>query len=320
MTIRPFDWRDLPLLYRYRQRGIFLDSALALTRGSMLVPVRALLSYFASAAGVFTYLCDRGDHKESPLLGQVMHSSGSSSARLSYLAPETMLESANFPLMLDQVAYRIGARGAFHVLAEVDDGLIAFEALRQAGFAIYARQNIWVLWGKPTGETKQTDWRLCDESDLPGVHVLYNDLVPGLVQQIEPPPKNRARGLVYRQEREVKAYVELKYGMRGIWVQPYVHPDAEGFAERLANLLENLPNRRSRPVYLCVRSYQSWLESAVQETGAEALVRQAVMVRHLAVTKKAAEAYKLPAMNGSQAEPTAPFARIKVVNKETNDR
>jgi hypothetical protein len=320
MTIRPFDWRDLRILYRYRQHGIFLDSALALTRGSMLVPLGALLSYFAPATGIFTYLCEQSDHREAPLLGQVKHSSGSSSARLSFLAPESMLESASLPTLLDQVAYQIGMRGAFHVLAEVNDGCNAFEALRQAGFAIYARQHIWVLRGVAEGEPKQTGWCVCEEGDLSGVLMLYNDLVPGLVQQIEPPPKDRGRGLVYRQDGEVKAYVELKYGMRGIWVQPYVHPDIEGFAGRLANLVESLPNRRSRPVYVCVRSYQSWLESAVQETGAETFVRQAVMVRHLAITKKAAEAYKLPAINGTQAEPTAPFARIKVVNKETNDR
>ena len=316
MTIRPFDWRDLPLLYRYRRHGIYLDSALALTRWPGLVPAGALASYLAPATGIFTYLCDQDDRKEAPLLGQVMHSSGSSFARLSFLAPETMLESASLPMMLDQITYQIGARGAFHVLAEVDDGLKAFEALRQAGFAIYARQRIWELRGMPAGEARQTDWRLYRRRDLPEVNTLCNDLVPGLVQQIEPPPKNRMRGMVYRQDGEVKVFVELKYGRQGIWAQPYVHPDTEDFPGRLVKLLEYLPDRRSRPIYLCVRSYQSWLERAVEETGAEELVRQAVMVRHLAVTKKAAETYKLPAINGKQAEPTAPFARIKVVDKE----
>lgn len=316
MTIRPFDWRDLTLLYRYRRRGIYLDSALALTRGSAHVPAGALTSYLAPATGIFTYLCDQGDHKEAPLLGQVIHSSGSSFARLSFLAPESMLESASLQLMLDQIAYRIGARGAFHVLAEVDDGLMAFEALRQAGFGIYARQRIWELRGMPAGDVRETDWRLYRRRDLAEMTVLYNDLVPGLVQQFEPPPKTRTRGLIYRQNGEVKAFVELKYGRQGIWAQPYVHPDTEDFAGRLVKLLEYLPNRRGRPVYLCVRSYQSWLEQAVEETGAEELVRQAVMVRHLAVTKKVAEAYKVPAINGKRAEPTAPFARIKIVEKE----
>lgn len=320
MTIRPFDWRDLPLLYRYRQSGIFLDSALSLTQGSILVPVGAILSYFAPATGIFTYFCDHSDQQEAPLLGQVKHSSGASSARLSFLAPETLLESSSLPVLLDQVAYQIGVRGAFHVLAEVNESSKAFEVLRQAGFAIYARQHILVLRGLASGETELSDWHACNEREIPGVLALYNELVPGLVQQIEPPPKDHPRGMVYHQGGEIKAYVELKYGMRGVWVQPYVHPDVEDFVGKLGRLLRSLTNRRSRPVYVCVRSYQSWLENAVQETGAESFIHQAVLVRHLAITKKAAEAYKLPAMNGTQAEPTAPFARIKVVNKETNDR
>jgi hypothetical protein len=315
MTIRSFAWRDLPLLYRYRKRGIFLDSALALTRGPMLVPAGALLSYLAPATGIFTYLCDQGKNKKTPLLGQVRHSSGSSAARLSFVAPENMLETTNLPSMLDQVTYRLGTRGAFHVLAEVDDSLKAFEVLRQAGFAIYARQSIWVLKGMPAVETEQDDWRLCRVEDLNAVIGLYNDLVPGLVQQIEPPPKNHVHGLLCCEDGEIKAYVELRYGKRGIWAQPFVHPDSHGFAGRLMSLLEYLPNRRSRPVYVCIRSYQSWLEGAIQGAGAVEVVRQAVMVRHLAVTKKMAEAFKLPAMNGSQAKPTAPFARIKVVTK-----
>jgi hypothetical protein len=316
MTIRPFDLRDLSLLYRYRRHGIFLDSALVLTRGPMLIPAGALTSYLAPATGIFTYLCNQVDHKKTPLLGQVVHSSGSSFARLSFLAPESMLESTSLQLMLDQIAYRIGARGAFHVLAEVEDGLKAFEALRQAGFAIYARQGLWELRGLPEGRARQIEWHPYRRRDLADVHALYNNLVPGLVQQIEPPPKYRTRGMIYREDGEVRVYVELKYGRQGIWAQPYVHPDTEDFAGCLVHLLKNLPNRRSRPIYLCVRSYQSWLERAVEEIGAEILSRQAVMVRHLAVTKKIAETFKLPAMNGTKVEPTAPFIRMKVVDKD----
>lgn len=309
MTIRLFSWRDLTLLHRYRKSGIFLDSARVLTRGPILMPARALLFYFASATGIFTYLCD--DKKDAPLLGQVLHPSGSSSARLSFIAPESALESASLPAILDHIAQQIGERGAFHMLAEVDESREVFEALRHAGFGIYARQHIWQLSGIQTDETDHSIWRSCAERDLAGISALYHDLVPGLVQQIEPPPKYSNRGLVYCQEGEVLAYVELKYGLRGIWAQPFVHPDAESFAENLVEQLQNLPNRHSRPVFLCVRSYQSWLEHVIQETGAEPFVRQAVMVRHLAATKKMAETYKLPAINGTQAEPTAPFARIK---------
>ena len=44
MSIRPFDWRDLPTLLRYRDQSVFLNSALFLTRGpSLLTRALALL-------------------------------------------------------------------------------------------------------------------------------------------------------------------------------------------------------------------------------------------------------------------------------------
>jgi len=45
--------------------------------------------------------------------------------------------------------------------------------------------------------------------------------------------------------------------------------------------------------------------------GARPGPQQAVMVRHLAITRRVKQAYPLPAINGTRAEPTAPIARIK---------
>lgn len=310
MNIRPFDWRDLPVLYRYRHGGLYLDNAQLLTRGSMLIPAGALLSYFAPATGIFTYLCSTDEHTHDPFLGQVIHAAGSSFARLSYLAPEEALGATGLSALLDYLAREIGERGAFHVLAEVEESREAFEALRKAGFAIYARQRVWQLKGDPVDDQGTISWRACQDQDVPGVRSLYSNLVPGLVQQAEPLPQERLRGMVYCHGGEVLAYVELKYGPVGIWAQPIIHPDAEGFILRLVHLLLDLPNRRSRPVYVCVRSYQAWLESVIEEMGAEPGPRQAVMVRHLAVSRRETQPYALPAINGTRTEPTAPIARV----------
>jgi hypothetical protein len=51
---------------------------------------------------------------------------------------------------------------------------------------------------------------------------------------------------------------------------------------KLATLINNLPDRRNRPVYMCVRSYQAWLEPVLADLGAKSGTRQAVMVKHLA--------------------------------------
>jgi hypothetical protein len=144
MTIRPFDWRDLPVLIRYRHQGLIFDNALILTRGSALIPTGAMLFYFAPATGIFTYL-STGDHKHDPLLGQVSHSAGSSLARIAFLAPKSAIEAEALPALLEYMVVEAGGRGALHLLAEVDDQTEAFEMLRRAGFAIYVRQRIWKL-------------------------------------------------------------------------------------------------------------------------------------------------------------------------------
>jgi hypothetical protein len=154
-------------------------------------------------------------------------------------------------------------------------------------------------------------WRTCEDGDLIGVRSLYNDLVPGLVQQIEPPPKEQQQGLIYCQDKEVVAYVKLKYGSRGILAHPFIHPDAEDVARHLVHLVQDLPNRRSRKVYLCVRTYQSWLEPWLEEMGAKPSPRQAVIVKHLAVSMRAEQQYSLPKINGKQAETVVQMENYK---------
>lgn len=311
MKVRPFDWRDLPALHRYRNHSVFLDSALVLTRGPLLVP-GALLSYLAPAMGIFTCVSNGNEDGTEPVIGQIMHLPGASAAHLTFLTPDAELGSPALTALLDYLVLLAGERGAFRLLADVDERTTAFEALRRASFAIYSRQRIWQLTLQPADKGSSTAWRTATSQDVIAIRSLYNNLVPALVQQVEPFPVQRPRGLVYQQGDELLAYVELKYGYRGIWAQPFVHPDAEDVADRFFDLLSKIPNRRSRPVYICVRSYQAWLEPVIEEIGAEAGPRQAVMVKHLAIPQRAVRAFALPALEGGRPEVSAPIARSEM--------
>ncbi len=310
MNIRPFDWRDIQTLYRFRHQSVFLDSALVLTRGPMLVS-GALLSYLAPSAGIFTATRKRTSRAESPIIGQTIQMPGSQFAHLTFLTPEKALNDVPLGSLLDYLAVQAGERGAFRLLADVDEGNPGYEALRRASFAIYARQRVWQMTGQPAGEGAQDGWRVATDRDSIGIRSLYSNLVPGLVQQVEPISPSNPRGLVYYEEDNLLAYVELKYGHKGVWAQPFIHPDAEEVTSWLVGLLKNLPYRHSRPVYLCIRSYQSWLENALEDLGAEAGPRQAVMVKHLAVPQKAFRSFALPALEGGQPEVTAPIAHAE---------
>ena len=313
MDIRTIDWRDLPILLRYRHRGQFFDTASVLTRGPTLISAAALLSYLGPATGVFTFLAKNEDQKE-PILGQVTLSPGSHLARLSFMAPETAYEGSNSVALLEYLMIHTGSRGAYHLLAEVDERSPAFEMLRGSNFALYVRQRIWQMDLCIDGKEKGTQWRPIEGTDIIAVRSLYNALVPGLVQQIEPPPDDNISGLVYWQENELLAYAEVRSGSHGIWIQPFIHPDVKNVNDCLVSLFCQLPNPRSRVVYLCVRSYQSWMEHDLEELQASVGPPQAVMVRHLAVTKKAERAFAIPALEGKQPEATVPYAQVESKN------
>ena len=74
MRVRPFELRDILILNRYRDQGIFLDTIPTLTWGRVLIPMGAMLSPISDTTGVITSLAfEDGDHR-NPLVGQVAHS------------------------------------------------------------------------------------------------------------------------------------------------------------------------------------------------------------------------------------------------------
>lgn len=310
MQVRPFEWRDFPLLHRYRNECVYLNSALALTRGPIFVPTGALLSPLAYATGIFTYLFEQ-TQENVPLVAQASHVAGHTSAQMSYIAPRTRLDFEALACLMEGILSAIGERGALYITAEVEEQSKVLEILRHTGFGVYARQRIWRL--KMDGRRKESiaGWRSAGKQDEAGIRFLYAELVPGLVQQVETLPPGKLRGLVYYKGSEMLAYVDMEYGLSGILAQPFIHPDAEDIAGTLVTLLRNLPDFYSRPVYVRVRSYQSWLEALLEEHDAQVALNQAVMVRYLTATRRVTQVTNVPALNGSKPEPTVPVARIE---------
>jgi hypothetical protein len=67
----------------------------------------------------------------------------------------------------------------------------------------------------------------------------------------------------------------------GIVLFPLIHPECKDVGTKLRALIRQLPNRAGRPVFVCVRSYQTWLEQVLEDMGAHGGERQAVMVKYL---------------------------------------
>jgi hypothetical protein len=300
MIVRSLDVLDLPLLSHYRRDMLSLDSAQALTRGNPLGAV-ALLSYLDPRHNIYTGVATQDGHS---LMGQVTLHEEETSARLTFLAPAEDLNNLT-PALLDHLVKQVGEWGAFHLLAEVDEDAPAFRLLRQSGFAMYAWQRTWKL---PTPEHTDAKniWRPAAETDWPAIQSLYGQIVPALLHPVEVLPK-QVMGLVCL-EGNLEAYVAVISGPKGIWIQPIVPPDSDCVSEQLAGLTYAVEDWRDRPIYVCVRSYQAWLETVLEDLGAQAGPRQAFMVRRLAKLQKVEE--KVSAMDKVLVKPAAPVARV----------
>ena len=306
--IRPFSIRDIRTLHRYRNQGLFLDSIPSLTWGHTLVPARAIFSPFAAAAGIFTSVYRSDSDARQPLIGQVVHSAGAANAHITFLAPDAAIESPDLRPLLEDLTKHAGSRGAQSVIAEVDESTTTFESLRKAGFSIYARQSIWRLSAMADGRGKTSTWRRITYQDEFAARTLYNELVPALVQQVEPAPRHRQRGQVNYSNGDLSGYASITSGPSGIWTQPFIHPETDRTEVHLGDLLRALGPSEARPAYVSVRSYQGWLEQVLEDLGGEEGPRQAVMVKRTAQSQIAAEEYKLPAVEGGWTEITTPIS------------
>lgn len=286
-----------------------MDSALVLTRGPLFVE-GALFSSFLSPSmvGVFTCVLDGEEADEESIIGQFTHFSDSPFSKLTFLSPKSALNSPRISTLLEYMTVLSGEKGSLRILADVEENTQAFESLRKFGFATFTWQRVWQITGVPADRSLNSTWRTATSRDIIPIRSLYSNLVPPLVQQAEPFSTQIPKGKVYRQGESVLAFVEIEIGRRGIWMRPFVHPDTENMSDRLLELVSSIPGRRSRPLYLCIRSYQAWLESAIEKLGAIAGSRQAVMVRQIAISQKAARPFALPALDTGQSEIPAPVA------------
>ena len=276
MSIRPLDLLDLPLIARYRNDALTLDSTRALTRGHPL-GVAGLFTYVNPARQAYAAISNENG---STLIGGITHSQEETFAKLLYLAPASNLNHDSLPALIEHLVTFAGAWGAFHVIAEVDETSDIFPALRQTGFSVYAWQRMWDVSELNGASDAPKGWIRARSVNRPALQSLYHQIVPQLMHPVEPLPK-RARGLICNVD-DVKCYVNLSTGAQGIVLTPLIHPEVTDVDAKLISLLKCIPERRGRPVYLCVRSYQTWLEPALEDLGAQSAPRQAVMVKHIA--------------------------------------
>ena len=268
------------MVYRYRHQVQCLDSAQALTRGNPVGPW-AMLEHLRLEHSSYTCVLRQGGGHPA-LIGQMHYTSGERAARLSFIMPTIELETPGPIGLLESLAREAGQRGAFTLLADVEERSPVFESLRRAGFSVYAWQHVWKLDLTGQEDNHQPSlWEPASDLDDFAVRGLYQQLTPPLVQSAEHTIHPISQGMIHAHKGEVLAFVAPTYGPRGILLQPLIHPTVEKITHLLRSLVNSMPFQLGRPVYLAVRSYQAWLENALHALNAQAAPRQALLVKHL---------------------------------------
>jgi len=299
MNLHPLDLLDLPLLRRYGDKVTSLDANRLLTRGNPL-GAAGLLSHLNPERHIYTVI---GQEEETTLLGGILHNREETFASLLYLAPQPELTHPGLPALIEHLCAQAGSWGAFHVLAEVNETDPAFSALRQAGFSVYAWQRIWDVTAlQRSAAPAAPGWIRANPQTIPALQSLHAQIVPPLLHPIEPAPR-KISGFACAEG--LRCYVQVSSGIAGSLLTPLIHPEVEAVGAKILSLLGSLPRR---PVYLRIRSYQAWLEPALEDLGATAGLRQAVMVKHLA--RLAREEQSIRNAHPATAIPASRFSKL----------
>lgn len=310
--MRSILWYDWPFIYRHRDQLQSLDNALCLTRGAPLSWTQILFSIRPSDhvfTGVYETEANSGKN-----IGQVHQSQNMTSAYLSFLLMAGESDPRDMVPLLEGLIVQAGQWGAKQVVADLGIDSQWFPCFRQVGFSVLAKQRVYKCDPLLADQTTlKGTWRLWNCDDIPAMRALYYTLVPPLIQPIEPLTRREMLGLVYYDESgTLQAYADLVYGPVGVWVWPLFHPQTnESFTDIIAQMLLDLPAHNSKPIYVAARSYQPWVEHALEKLSSEPGPEQALMVRYLALRQRYKPEFSFAQMDNGKAEPTIPLAPIK---------
>jgi len=286
--IRLFQLRDLPLVHRLGDGGFVFDAESAAI--SYPHPVRSALINRLTGRNYLTYIW-KHDEKPSSAFIQVRCEEGCSAARLLFLgtsdthevdSSEHELDDDVWLPMLDELVVVSGERGVHSLIAEVNEVGPELPMLRRAGFVVYTRQDIWIK------ETNQDDadtgtLKPFDSVDDWDVFVLYSNIVPRLIQSVEPNPLiSSGENWVLREGHELAAFIHTNTGRVATWMRLLIHPNATTKPKLIVRAaLATSKATQDHPVYCCVRKYQSWLQRPLEDEGFKYWGSQAVMVKHM---------------------------------------
>lgn len=284
-----------------------LNSVLRLTYGSPL-GFWWKASQFDPTQTILTTLYKGTDEVE--LISQVRVLSKAKIAYLTLLGGNKDIQQDELLFVLKDLALRTQQLGALHIVAEIDHKHPLLEMMKVSGFRVSAWQDIWRVNNQPAYElakVQSDEWCPLAEVDWWQASQLLQAVTPPLSQITDLPTHYLSRYWVCHQKERIIAFADIRYGPQGVWIQPIFDPEVSHCTDLLLGLIHSLPTRLSRPVYLSVRSYQSWLFRDIELMGTDYVAHQAILVKHLVGFVKEFSTSELLQLTKRKAKPSNPI-------------
>ncbi len=144
---------------------------------------------------------------------------------------------------------------------------------------------------------------------------LLQAVTPPISQMTDLPTRYLSRFWVCHKDTRIIAFTDVRYGPQGIWIQPIFDPEVSHCPDLLCDLINSLPTRLTRPIYLSVRSYQSWLFHSIELLGANYVGHQAIMVKHMGAIISEFSTSELLQLEKRKVKPSNPVLPARSVEK-----
>jgi hypothetical protein len=317
-------------VYRLQRKGVILDLQRGLTQPHTPLWEAYLAFLTQQAMGQPTYVLY--DPHDGEAFIQVRYRPHQAAADVTYLSPalsENRQASKAWASLLDGACIEAASRGIQRVFANLTESSPEVDVFYQAGFTLYAGEDVYRLPQIDGGQTGSDvpGLRPQQPEDWPAIQKLFVAITPQRVRQAEGGiavatgwEKNCQRYVLPGREGEdLAAVLIICAGGLAHWLRVLVHPDAQqefeidpesDIAEGLIRWgLVALNGYASRPVYCNVRQYESGVRPGLHAVGFEPYTTRVLMVKHTVAWVKTAAPELIPALKSS-AEPVPPALRI----------
>lgn len=186
---------------------------------------------------------------------------------------------------LDGLVRWAGEKGAFHLLAEVEETQRCFAWLCRGGFSTIYRQSIWRVQNTTSPLNQSSLWREVSVQDHPAIRNLFKNWIPPVVQVAQPLNGHHFPRYILCDGERVLGFIQVRRGEGCLLLTPVFDPTLANPLNHLERLLQ-LKSFGGEALFILACSHQVGLMSQLESNYPPPIKKQVVVVKYLAVSRR----------------------------------